>query len=251
MPSGRVYIAGAPGDALLEWMRGRVKAQGYDPALLVSGDDAAGAVPISLAPVVAGFDLWRTIGQERIDAIADLDERLPAGRPLLSLCTATSADEAASYAVRAERVVGVSVFGPLREGMLAELLPGLGTESGAVRRAAEFLTTLGLQTETLPPGAWAVYPRVIAMIVNEAAVAIAEGVASASDIDTAMMLGVNYPQGPLALADEIGLGEILAVLEALHAEYGDDRYRAAPLLRRLVLAGYTGKAAGRGFHLYP
>jgi len=62
-----------------------------------------------------------------------------------------------------------------------------------------------------------------------------------------MTLGANYPQGPLALADEIGLGEILAVLEALHAEYGDDRYRPAPLLRRLVLAGYTGKAAGRGF----
>jgi 3-hydroxybutyryl-CoA dehydrogenase len=109
------------------------------------------------------------------------------------------------------------------------------------------LAALGLQTETLPPGSWAVYPRVIAMVVNEAAVAIAEGVASAADVDTAMTLGANYPQGPLALADAIGLGEILAVLEALHAEYGDDRYRPAPLLRRLVLAGYTGKAAGRGF----
>jgi 3-hydroxybutyryl-CoA dehydrogenase len=89
------------------------------------------------------------------------------------------------------------------------------------------------------------------MVVNEAAVAIAEGVASAAAIDMAMTLGATYPQGPLALADEIGLGEILAVLEALHAEYGDDRYRPAPLLRRLVLAGYTGKGAGRGFHLYP
>ena len=75
--------------------------------------------------------------------------------------------------------------------------------------------------------------------------------ASAADVDTAMTLGANYPQGPLAFADEIGLGEILAVLEALHAEYGDDRYRPAPLLRRLVLAGCTGKAAGRGFHRYP
>ena len=134
--------------------------------------------------------------------------------------------------------------------MLAEVLPGLGTEAGAVQRAVEVLGALGLQTETLPPGSWAVYPRVIAMVVNEAAVAIAEGVASAADIDTAMTLGANYPQGPLALADAIGLGEILAVLEALHAEYGDDRYRPAPLLRRLVLAGYTGKAAGRGFHRY-
>ncbi len=249
MPSSRVYIAGAPGDALLEWVRGCVKAAGYDPAVLDPAGEAA--APISLTPAVAGLDLWRTMGQERGDAIAVLDDRLPPGRPLLSLCSASSADEAASYAVRAERVVGVSIFGPLREGMLVELLPGLGTELGAVRRAAEFLEALGFQSETLPPGAWAVYPRIVAMLVNEAAVAIAEGVASAGDIDTAMKLGVNYPQGPLELADEIGLGEILAVLEALQAEYGDDRYRPAPLLRRLVLAGYTGKAAGRGFHLYP
>ncbi len=248
MPSGRVFIAGSSGDALLTWLAARLKDAGYTPVVL--GEASAGA-PISLAPIVAGFDLWRTAGEPRFEALADLDERLPPGRPLLSLCTAISSDEIASYAVRAERVVGFSLFGPLREGMLVELLPGLGTESGAVRRAAEFLGTLGFATETLPLGSWAVLPRVVAMLVNEAAVAIAEGVASAADIDTAMTLGVNYPQGPLALADEIGLGEILAVLEALHAEYGDDRYRPAPLLRRLVLAGYTGKAAGRGFHLYP
>lgn len=250
MPGGRVFITGAPGDALLEWLRALLAKHGYTPVLL--GDEQGGAgAPIALTPIVAGFDLWRTSGEQRFEALADLDERLPPGRPLLALCTAISSDEVASYAVRAERVVGMSIFGPLREGMTAELLPGLGTESGAVRRAAELLGTLGLRSETLPPGSWAVFPRVVAMVVNEAAVAVAEGVASAEDIDTAMTLGVNYPQGPLALADEIGLGEILAVLEALHAEYGDDRYRPAPLLRRLVLAGYTGKAAGRGFHLYP
>lgn len=251
MPSGRVFLAGAPGDMLLTWLRARLTGVGYQAVVLATEDGAAQGAPISLQPVVAGLDLWRVGGEQRYEAIADLDERLPPGRPLLSFCAATSADEAASYAVRGERVVGFSLFGPPREGMLVELLPGLGTESGAVRRAADVLETLGLRTEALPPGTWAVYPRVIAMIVNEAAVAIAEGVASAADIDTAMRLGVNYPQGPLALADEIGLGEILAVLEALHAEYGDDRYRPASLLRRLVLASYTGKAAGRGFHLYP
>jgi len=247
MPSGRVLIAGAPGDALLAWMQARLRARGYEPRLL---DDEAGA-PISLTPIVAGLDLWRVAGEERFEAVAALDERLPPGRPLLSLCNAISVDDVASYTVRGERVVGVGVFGPPHEGMLAEVLPGLGTESGVVTGAAAFLSDLGFAVEILPPGSWAVYPRVVSMIINEAAVAIAEGVATAADIDMALELGAGYAQGPLALADEIGLGEVLAVLEALHAEYGDDRYRPAPLLRRLVLAGYTGRAAGRGFHLHP
>ena len=247
MPSGRVLIVGPPGDALLAWMLARLRERGYEPRLL---DDEPGAL-ISLTPIVAGLDLWRVAGEERFEAVAALDERLPPGRPLLALCNATSVDDVASYAVRGERVVGVGMFGPPRDGMLAEVLPGLGTESGMVTGAAAFLSDLGFAVEILPPGAWAVYPRVVSMIINEAAVAIAEGVAAAADIDTALELGAGYAQGPLALADEIGLGEVLAVLEALHAEYGDDRYRPAPLLRRLVLAGYTGVTAGRGFHLHP
>jgi len=253
MAGGRVFITGTPGDTLREWMIARVRASGYQPVVLSEEDegrDTSAGAPLTLGSGVAGLDLWRVAGEERFEAIALLDERLTPGRPLLSLCSAFSADEAASYAVHGERVVGFSVFGPLREGTVAEVLPGLGSAPRAVERAIKFLRTLELTPETLPPGSWAVLPRVLATIVNEAAFAIAEGVASAPDIDTAMRLGVNYARGPLELADEIGLGEILAVLEALQAEYGDDRYRPAPLLRRLVLAGYTGKAAGRGFHTY-
>ncbi len=252
MLGGRVLVTGVPGDALLEWLLPRLRDGGYEPQMLTpAGQGDGAAAPISLTPIVAGLDLWRTSGEERFEAVAALDERLPPGRPLLSLCMVIATDEVASYAVRGERVVGVSIFGPPHMGMLAELLPGLGTESGMVARAAGLLSGLEFAVETLPPGSWAVYPRVVSMIVNEAAVAIAEGVASAADIDVALTLGAGYAQGPLALADEIGLGEILAVLEALHAEYGDDRYRPAPLLRRLVLAGYTGASAGRGFHLHP
>ncbi len=246
MPSGKVYLSGSPGDALLDGMRERLTAVGYSTTVLGQDDEDARA----LSPVAAGIDLWRVLGDERYEAVAALDERLPPGRPLLSLCTAAGVDEVASYAVRGERVVGFSVFGPLRDGMLAEVLPGLGTESGAVARGKTLLEGLGFTTATLPPGSWAVLPRVLAMIVNEGAVAVSEGVATAEDIDSAMKLGANYQEGPLTLADTIGLGEVLAVLEALHAEYGEDRYRPAPLLRRLVLAGYTGRAAGRGFHLY-
>lgn len=251
MPTGRILVSGASGDARLEWLSKLLRQHGYEMTLRGAALAPGSAPPISLTPILAGIELSRASSDERIETIAGLDEQVPPARPLLVLSNASSVDEAASYTVHAERVVGIGLFAPLREGMLVELLPGLGTDSGAVRRAAELLATLGLATETLPAGAWAVLPRIIAMIVNEATVAIAEGVATASDIDQAMLLGASYAQGPLALADEIGLAEILAVLDALYAEYGDDRYRAAPLLRRMVLAGYTGKAAGRGFHLYP
>src|SRR5579885_3015637 len=80
MPSGRVFIAGSSGDALLTWLAARLKDAGYTPVVL--GEASAGA-PISLAPIVAGFDLWRTAGEPRFEALADLDERLPPGRPLL------------------------------------------------------------------------------------------------------------------------------------------------------------------------
>ncbi len=86
--------------------------------------------------------------------------------------------------------------------------------------------------------------------VNEAALALMEGVASSVDIDTAMRLGANYQQGPLAVADEVGLDIVLKILEALRIESGDERYRPAPLLQELVAAGRNGRAAARGFHEY-
>jgi len=86
------------------------------------------------------------------------------------------------------------------------------------------------------------------LIVNEAARSLDEGVASADEIDIAMRLGVNYPQGPLRWADQIGLDDVLAVLEGLQRETGDDRYRPATLLKKLVTAGYLGETSGRGFY---
>jgi 3-hydroxybutyryl-CoA dehydrogenase len=88
-------------------------------------------------------------------------------------------------------------------------------------------------------------------VINESAFALGEGVGAARDIDTGMLLGLSHPRGPFAWADAIGIDHVLAVLDALAGEYREERYRAAPALRRLLQAGRTGRAAGGGFFDYP
>jgi 3-hydroxybutyryl-CoA dehydrogenase len=90
-------------------------------------------------------------------------------------------------------------------------------------------------------------PRIVSLIVNEAAFALTEGVASADDIDAAVRLGANYPQGPLQWADAIGVDMVYTVIESMFEEMGDDRYRPAPLLRRMARAGWHGQQSPRGF----
>ena len=109
-----------------------------------------------------------------------------------------------------------------------------------------------------PPGAEAdvrpapggLLERIVCQVINECAFALGEGVASAEDIDTGMVLGLNYPRGPLTWADEVGLDRVLAVLDSLWEEYREERYRTAPTLRRLVRAGRLGRASGTGFFSY-
>ncbi len=100
------------------------------------------------------------------------------------------------------------------------------------------------------PAAGGILERIVCQVVNECAFALGEGVGSAEDIDTGMVLGLNYPRGPLAWADEIGLDHVLAVLDSLWEEYREERYRAAPALRGFVRAGRLGRASGAGFFSY-
>jgi len=104
--------------------------------------------------------------------------------------------------------------------------------------------------DTVKPAAGGVLERILCQVINECAFALGEGVGSAQDIDTGMTLGLNYPRGPLAWADEIGLDHVLAVLDGLCDAYREERYRPAPVLRRLVHEGRTGRASGAGFFEY-
>ena len=117
----------------------------------------------------------------------------------------------------------------------------------ATRGLAEKLGKTAVESRDMPGF---IANRVLMPMLNEAVFALAEGVGTAEAIDT-MMRGLNFPMGPLALADLIGLDVCLAVLEVMHRDLGDPKYRPAPLLRQYVAAGWLGRKSGRGFHSYP
>jgi len=177
-----------------------------------------------------------------------LDASLAASGIIVSSCLRFSTTLMASWVKKPERVVGFATFYPLNDRKLIELAPGLRTLDKSVEQTEQLFKNLGKETVRVKDTAGLTFPRILSLIINEAARSLEEGVAAAEEIDIAMRLGVNYPQGPLRWADQIGLDEVLAVLEGLRRETGDDRYRPAPLLKKLVTAGYLGEISGRGFY---
>jgi 3-hydroxybutyryl-CoA dehydrogenase len=179
-----------------------------------------------------------------------LDVALPPSSLILSSCLRFGTTHMASWVKNPGRIVGFATFFPLKERKVIEVAGGLRTSDKSLSEAEELLKSLGKETIRVKDTAGLTFPRILSLIINEAARSLEEGVASAEEIDVAMRLGVNYPQGPLRWADQIGLDDVLAVLEGLERETGDDRYRPAPLLKKLVVAGFLGETSGRGFYSY-
>jgi 3-hydroxybutyryl-CoA dehydrogenase len=170
-------------------------------------------------------------------------ERTAQGAPQLILCAAGSLAALDGEGAAA----GFHVVGPLPGAKLVELTRTTGTSPLAAARAQRFFQTLGRHVCWVGDCPGLVLGRIVCQLVNECAFALGEGVGSAKDIDSGMLLGLNHPRGPLAWGDQIGLDHVLAVLDALWWERREERYRAAPRLRSLVLEGRTGQAAGAGF----
>jgi 3-hydroxybutyryl-CoA dehydrogenase len=169
---------------------------------------------------------------------------------ILTSCLGFSATRIASWTTRPERVVGFAAFYPLKDKKVIELTSGLGTQQPALEEAEKFFRALGKEPVRVKDAPGLIFARILSLIINEAARSLDEGVAQAEEIDTAMRLGVNYPSGPLKWADRIGLDDVLAVLEGLQRETGEDRYRPSPLLVKMVLSGRLGESSGRGFYEY-
>jgi 3-hydroxybutyryl-CoA dehydrogenase len=146
--------------------------------------------------------------------------------------------------------VGFHALPPLERGGLVELTRGANSLDAAATAAERFFATLGLHTEWVGDAPGLVLGRIVCQLVNEAAFAVGEGVGTPADLDAGMVHGLNHPRGPLSWGDAIGLDHVLAVLDSLWAEHREERYRAAPALRRLVLSGRAGQATGEGFFTY-
>jgi 3-hydroxybutyryl-CoA dehydrogenase len=148
------------------------------------------------------------------------------------------------------RVVGLHFFNPVPVLPLVEVVRGLRTEEESVERAVVFAPRLGKTPVVVNDAPGFVSNRVLMPMINEAVFAFSEGVATRDAIDEVMKLGMSHPIGPLALADLIGLDVCLHILETLQADFGDDKYRPAPLIRRMVAAGRLGRKSGEGFYRY-
>jgi 3-hydroxybutyryl-CoA dehydrogenase len=151
---------------------------------------------------------------------------------------------------RPDKVLGVHFFNPVPAMALVEIVRSLDTSEESCQAMAELVRSLGKTPVVVNESPGFVVNRLLVPMINEAVSVLAEGLAPAEDIDEAMRLGANHPMGPLALADLIGLDVILAVMEVLQAELGEDKYRPHPHLRRMVRSGRLGRKSGRGFFDY-
>jgi 3-hydroxybutyryl-CoA dehydrogenase len=148
------------------------------------------------------------------------------------------------------RLVGMHFFNPVPTMQLVEIICGLQSSDAAAESVVQLTRRLGKTAVRVKNSPGFAVNRILVPMINEAFFVLAEGVATADEIDAGMRLGANHPIGPLALADLVGLDVCLSVMDVLHSDIGDPKYRACPLLRELVCAGRLGRKTGRGVFLY-
>ena len=186
----------------------------------------------------------------KLKIFEDLDGFCKPGAILSSNTSSISITKIAAVTKRPEKVIGMHFMNPVPLMKLVEIINGLATDDETTRMTQDLAGKMGKTPVPANDFPGFVANRILMPMVNEAIYALYEGVGEAKDIDEIMKLGMNHPIGPLALADLIGLDTCLAILEVLQKGLGDSKYRACPLLRKYVDAGWLGRKTGRGFYVY-
>ncbi|MDP7563628.1 MAG: 3-hydroxybutyryl-CoA dehydrogenase [Arenicellales bacterium] len=169
---------------------------------------------------------------------------------LASNTSSLSLTKLAAASGRPDRVVGVHFFNPVPLMALVEIIRALQTSDDTYARVEALARDLGKTPVSVKDSPGFVVNRMLVPMINEAVFVLSEGLAAAEEIDAAMKLGAGHPMGPLTLADMIGLDVCLWVMNVLHEEFGDSKFRPCPLLKQMVDAGYLGRKTGRGFFGY-
>ncbi len=182
--------------------------------------------------------------------IKKLDETCSSDSIFASNTSSLSITELSNATKRPEKVIGMHFFNPAPVIQLVEIIKGLKTSTETFERVSNFILTIGKTPIKAEEAPGFIVNRLLVPMINEAIAVLAEGVATAADIDNAMKLGANHPIGPLALADLIGLDVVLSIMENLQKEIGDDKYRPHPMLRKMVRGRMLGRKTKTGFYEY-